>query len=246
VGIDKVMSSREEAIADIFDGATIMIGGWAGWSGIPIGLIRALRNKGTKNISLIAINSGGQIKYPSGEWADHAALAEGGQLRKVTCCWTRPAGLATDPIGPATRQAMEGTLELEMVPQGTLVERIRAGGAGIGGFYTGVGIGTVVERGKEKKTIDGKEYILETSLTADFALIRAYKADRMGNLIYRGTARGISHAVATAAKTTIVEAEVIVEVGELDPETIHTPGIHVDRIVQIAKEEILWRRKNLA
>jgi 3-oxoacid CoA-transferase A subunit len=138
---------------------------------------------------------------------------------------------------------MEGTLELELVPLGTLVERIRAGGAGIGGFLTQVGVGTVVEQGKEKKIINGKEYILELPLTADFGLIRALKADRMGNLLYHGVARSFNNAMAAASKVTIVEAEEIVGTGELDPEVIHTPAIYVQRIVKIAKEEILWRRQ---
>jgi len=246
MAIDKVYPSREAAMADIFDGATIMIGGWGGWVGLPVGLIRALKKKGTKNIYLIAINSGGQVQDPSGEWADNACLAEARQLRKVTCCWTKPAGFPVDPISPAARQIMEGTLELELSPLGTLVERIRAGGAGIGGFYTQVGVGTVVERTKEKKIINGKEYILEYPLTADFGLIRAFKADRMGNLVYHGVGRSISNALAAASKVTIVEAEEIVEVGELDPGSIHTPAVYVQRIVEIAKEEILWRRKKSA
>ena len=246
MAIDKVCSSRESAIADIFDGAAIMIGGWGGWVALPVGLIQTLRKKGTRNLHLIDINSGGQVQFPSGQWADSACLAENKQLRKVTCCWTKPAGFPVDPISPAARQIMEGTLELELVPLGTLVEKIRAGGAGIGGFYTQVGVGTIVEKGKEKKIINNKEYILEMPLTADFGLIRAFKADRMGNLVYHGTARSNNHVVASASKVTIAEVEEIVEIGELDPGMIHTPAIYVQRIVKIAKEEVVWRRQKSA
>ncbi len=244
MAIDKVYPDRASAIADIVDGSTIMTGGWGGWVGLPVGLIRALKKKGSRNLHLIATNSGGQVKDPSGEWADSACLAEGRQLRKVTVCWTKPAGFPVDPVSPAARQILEGTLEVELVPLGTLVDRIRAGGAGIGGFFTPVGVGTVVEKGKEKKVINGREYILELPLTADFGLIRALKADCMGNLVYHGVGRSMNTVVAAASKVTIVEAEEIVQSGDLEPESIHTPGIYVHRSVKIAKEEVLWRRRN--
>ena len=239
---NKIFPSREEALADVFDGATIMIGGYAGWAGIPIGLINTLYRKKTKNLTIIAVNAGGQIKYPNGDWADIACLGENNQVKKVICCWAKGIGLTGEKMGPISSQILEGKVELEMVPQGSLVERIRIGGAGIGGFLTKVGLGTPIEETRQKVTVNGEEYLLELPLKADFTLMRARKADEMGNLIYHGSARGISHSVATAAKTTIVEVEEIVPVGALDPDTVHTPSIYIDRIVKIASDEIMWRR----
>ena len=135
----------------------------------------------------------------------------------------------------------EGQLELEITPQGTLAERIRAGGAGIGGFYTPTGVGTIVEEGKEKRLIDGREHILELPLKADYALIKAFKADKMGNLVYRMTARNFNPPMATAARVTIVEVDELLEIGELDPEVIVTPGIYVNRIVKVPRVQVQWR-----
>jgi len=226
--MNKVLSSPEEAVADIADGCTIMFGGF-GVSGIPATLIRALRQKGTKNITAIINNAGGRLAD-----SDLSVLVRNKQIKKV---------IASYPVYPwlestFEQQYLKGEIELETIPQGTFVERIRAGGAGIAGFYTTTGMGTIVEKGKEKKTFNGKEYLLELALRADYALIKAHKADRMGNLTYRMTARNFNPAMATAANITIAEVDEIVEVGELDPETVITPGIYVNRIVKGERYEV--------
>jgi 3-oxoadipate CoA-transferase alpha subunit len=166
---------------------------------------------------------------------DEEILIENGQVRKVIC--SVPASLVMSKPNAFERLYREGKIELEYVPQGTLAERIRAGGAGLGGFYTPTGVGTLIERGKEKRTIDGKEMILEFALRADYALIRAYQADTMGNLIYKGIMRSFNAIMPQAAKTAIAEVEEIVDMGELDPEFIITPGIFIDRIIKIPREE---------
>ena len=226
--MNKVRASAEEAIADITDGSTIMFGGF-GVSGIPATLIRALRQKGTKNITAIINSAGGRLAN-----LDLAVLVENRQIKKV---------IASYPVYPWIASAFEeqylkGEVELEITPQGTFVERIRAGGAGIAGFYTPTGVGTIVEKGKEKRTFNGKEYLFELALKADFTLIKAHKADRMGNLTYRMVARNFNPVMATAAKITIAEVDKIVEAGELDPETIITPGIYVNRIVKGERYEV--------
>jgi 3-oxoacid CoA-transferase A subunit len=233
--VNKVFSSCEEAVADIFDGATIMVGGFGSFGGLPINLIVALANQGAKNLTVIA-NMGGvgfelskRIK-PEG-YQDLGILFERGQVKKFI--GSVPALGGMPPTSPLERLYNEGKLEIEMVPQGTLAERIRCGAGGLGGFYTGVGAGTVVEKGKEKKVIGGKEYILELPLTADFALIKAHKADGLGNLVYRRTARCFNPVMATAARTTIVEVDKLVPVGQLDPEVIVTPHVYVHRIVEV-------------
>ena len=220
--MDKVVSNPEEVIADVADGSTIMFGGF-GVSGIPTTLIKALHQRGTKNITAIINSAGGRLAN-----ADLSILVRNRQIKKL---------IATYPVypwfpSPFEEQYLKGEVELEITPQGTFIERIRAGGAGIAGFYTPTGVGTIVEKGKEKKTFNGKEYLLELALTADFTLIKAHKADRIGNLTYRMTARNFSPVMATAARITIAEVGEIVEVGELDPETIVTPGIYVNRIVK--------------
>ncbi len=226
--MDKVLSSPEEAIADITDGSTIMFGGF-GVSGIPFTLIRALRQKGTRNITAIINSAGGRLAD-----LDLSVLVKNRQIKKV---------IASYPVYPWTvsvfeQQYLKGEVELEMTPQGTLVERIRAGGAGIAGFYTPTGVGTVVEKGKEKRTFNGREYLLELALRADFALIKAHRADRRGNLTYHMAARNFNPVMATAAEITIAEVDEIVEAGELDPETIITPGIYVNRIVKGERYEV--------
>ena len=218
----KILENIEEAIADVADGSTIMFGGF-GVAGIPFTLIRALQQRGTRNITAITNSPGGRL----GE-LDLSVLFKGNQVKKV---------IVSYPIYPGTvnefeKRYMEGKVELELVPQGTLVERIRAGGAGIPGFYTPTGIGTIAEEGKEKKIINGREYLLEMALKADFAFIKAHKADRKGNLTYRMTARNFNPLMAMAAEITIAEVEEIVEPGELDPEYVITPHIFVDRIVK--------------
>ncbi len=220
--MNKVLSSPEEAVADILDGSIIMFGGF-GVTGIPFTLIQALYRKGTKNITAISNSPGGRL-----EDFDLSVLFRNKQIKKVIASYPVYAG----KVSLFEQQYLKGEVELEMVPQGTLAERIRAGGAGIAGFYTPTGVGTTMAKGKETRTFDGKEYLLELALRADFALIKAHKADRMGNLTYRKTARNFNPLMATAAKIAIAEVDEIVEVGELDPETVITPGIFVDRIVK--------------
>ena len=208
-----------------------MFGGF-GVTGIPFTLIKALSKKGTRDITAITNSPGGRM-----EDLDLAVLFSGKQVKKVIASFVAHSGKANG----FEQQYSEGAVELELVPQGTLVERIRAGGAGIPGFYTPTGIGTIVEEGKEKRTFAGKEYLLELALRADFALIKAHKADRMGNLTYRMTARNFNPVMATAAKITVAEVDEIVDVGELNPETIVTPGIFVDRVVKGDKYEVRFK-----
>jgi 3-oxoacid CoA-transferase A subunit len=233
---NKIFTDCAKAVADIFDGATVMIGGFGSFGGLPINLIVALAEQGAKNLIIIA-NMGGvgfelshRIK-PEG-YQDSGILFENGQVKKFI--GSVPALGGMPPTSPLERLHAEGKVEIEMVPQGTLAERIRCGAGGLGGFFTPVGIGTVVEKGKDKKVINGKEYILELPLYADFALIKAHQADTLGNLVYKGTARSFNPVMATAAKTTIVEVDHLVEPGQLDPEVIVTPHIYVNRIVEVS------------
>jgi 3-oxoacid CoA-transferase subunit A len=227
--IDKVYSSPSAAIEDVFDGATIMFGGFVS-AGSPTALILALREKGTKNLTGIANNIG------LGDKLD--VLCEKRQLRKMIASFAIRASAHRRSL--FEQQYAEGGVELELVPQGTLAERIRAGGAGIPAFYTPTGVGTVVAEGKETREFEGRQYLMERALTADFAFIRGYKADRLGNLTYRKAGRNFNQPMATAAKVTIAEVEEIVEPGELDPESIVTPGIFVQRIVQAPSHEVRW------
>jgi len=229
--MDKVLSSPEEAMADVADGSVIMFGGF-GVAGIPFTLIRALYKKGTKNITAITNSTGGRL-----EEFDVSILFRNRQIKKVIASYPVYLGM----VNAFEQQYLKGEVKLELVPQGTFAERIRAGGAGIAGFYTPTGVGTIVEEGKEKKAFDGKEYLLELALIADFAFIKAHKADRMGNLTYRMAARNFNPVMATAAKVTIAEVDEIVEVGQLDPETIITPSIFVDRIVKGEKHEVWFK-----
>lgn len=235
--VNKVFKSCDEAVADIFNGATVMVGGFGSYSGLPTHLILALANQGAKNLTVIA-NMGGvgfeltkRIK-PEG-YTDLGIIFERRQVRKFI--GSVPALGGMPPTSPFERLYGQGKVELEMVPQGTLAERIRCGAGGLGGFYTPVGLGTVIEKGKEKKVIADKEYILELPLKADFALVKAHKADTLGNLVYRKTARCFNPVMAMAAKTTIVEVDRLVPVGELDPEVIVTPHIYVHRIVEVPR-----------
>lgn len=235
--MNKVYDTCDAAVADIFDGATVMIGGFGSFGGLPINLIAALARQGAKNLTVIA-NAGGvgfqlskRIK-PDG-YQDIGIFFENYQVGKFI--GSMPALSGMPPNAPIERAYNEGKIEIEMVPQGTLAERIRAGAGGLGGFYTPVGVGTVVEKRKERKVISGKEYILELPLTADFAIIKAHKADTLGNLVYRGTARCFNPVVAMAATVTIVEVDKLVPPGELDPEVIITPHVYVERIVEVAR-----------
>ena len=237
MAINKIFTNCDKAVADIFDGATIMIGGFGSFGGLPVNLIMALANQGARNLTVIA-NMGGvgfELSYrikPEG-YQDSGILFENGQVTKFI--GSVPALGGMPPTSPLEKLHNEGKVEVEIVPQGTLAERIRCGAGGLGGFYTPVGIGTVVEEGKEKKTIGGKEYILELPLYADFALIKAHHADTLGNLVYRGTARCFNPVMATAARTTIVEVDKLVELGQLDPEAVVTPHVYVDRIVEVPR-----------
>jgi 3-oxoacid CoA-transferase subunit A len=215
--MNKVVGSAEEAIRDIQDGAVIMSGGF-GLCGNPENLIAALHEKGVKGLTIIS-NNCGTTELGLG------VLLKAKQVKKMVSSYV-------GENKEFERQYLSGELEVELNPQGTLAERIRAGGCGIGGFYTPTGVGTQIAQGKETRVIDGREYVLEKPLQADFAIIRAWKADRWGNLVFRKTARNFSPMMCMAAKTTIVECEHLVEVGELDGDQVHVPSIFVKRIVQ--------------
>lgn len=239
--INKVWDSFERAVEDVFDGATVMVGGFGGSGGCPSYLIRALAEKGVKDLTIVT-NLGGygrelieKVFRPLRPglpqwWDDVGLLFERGQVKKAILPYPVHA-MQVSVVTPIEKQFAAGKVEVEMVPMGTLVERIRAAKAGLGGFYTPVGVGTLIEKGKEVRIIDGKEFILEFPLKADFALIRAYKADRLGNLIYRGTSRALNSTMAGAATVTVAEVDEVVPPGELDPEEIVTPAIYVDRVV---------------
>jgi len=240
MALKKIYPTPDEAVASIPDGATIMIGGFGHAIDRPQTLLKALASRKVKNLTLISNSAGVAGKLGIGSlggkpFIDEEVLIENGQVKKVIC--SVPASLVMSKPNAFERLHKEGRIELEYVPQGTLAERIRAGGAGIGGFYTPTGVGTLIEKGKEKRTIDGKEMLFEFALRADYALIRAYKADTMGNLIYRGIMRSFNAIMSQAVKVAIAEVEEIVEAGQLDPEMIVTPGIFIDRIVKIPKEE---------
>jgi 3-oxoadipate CoA-transferase alpha subunit len=216
--IDKQTETVQEAVVDIFDGATVMIGGF-GEAGSPIELIHALIDAGPKNLTVVNNNTGsGHIGL--------AALIENGLVGKMICSFPRTANSTVFPD-----LYCAGKIELELVPQGTLAERIRAGGAGIPAFYTATSIGTPLGEGKETRNFNARDYVLEHALVADFALIKCRQADRYGNLTYNKTARNFSPIMAMAAKTTIAQTSLFVEAGQIDPETIVTPGIFVDRVV---------------
>ena len=213
----KVVASAEEAIHDITDGATIMVGGF-GLCGIPENLIRALVEKRVKHLTTIS-NNAGIDGFGMG------LLLAAGQIRKHIGTYVGENKLLEEKV-------LQGEIELELVPQGTFSERIRAGGAGIPAFFTPTGVGTIVAQGKETREFHGRSYLMERALRADFALIKAWKGDKWGNLIYRKTARNFNPMMATAAQVTIAEVEHLVEVGELDPDTVHTPSVFVKRIFQ--------------
>jgi 3-oxoacid CoA-transferase subunit A len=226
--MDKIYSDANAAIAGLtFDGMTIMAGGF-GLCGIPENLIVALRDTGAQNISAIS-NNAGIDDFGLG------LLLQTRQIKKMVSSYV-------GENKTFETQYLNKELELEFNPQGTLAERIRAGGAGIPGFYTKTGVGTLIAEGKEHKDFNGETYILETGLVADVALVKAWKADSEGNLIYRKTARNFNPMMATAGKITLVEVEELVEVGELDPDQIHTPGIYVDRIVKANFEKRIEQR----
>ena len=215
--MNKVVRDVREAIADVHDGATIMLGGF-GLCGIPENLITALRDKGAKDLTIISNNAG-----VDGRGA--GLLLEARQIRKIIATYVGENKLFEE-------LALSHQLEVELVPQGTFSERMRAGGAGVAAFFTPTGYGTVVAEGKETREFNGRMYVLESGLTADFAFVKAWKGDKWGNLVYRKTARNFNPVMATAAKVTIAEVEQLVNVGDLDPEIVHTPAIYVQRILQ--------------
>src|ERR1700730_14043252 len=215
--MNKVVANADEAIRDIGDGASIMIGGF-GLCGIPENLIRALVRKGVKNLTTMS-NNAGVDGFGIG------VLLAAGQIRKHIGTYVGENKLLEQMV-------LQGKVELDLVPQGTFSERIRAGGAGIPAFFTPTGVGTIVAEKKETREFDGRTYVMERALKADFALVKAWKGDKWGNLVYRKTARNFNPMMATAAKITIAEVEHLVEVGELDPDLVHTPSVFVKRIFQ--------------
>jgi 3-oxoacid CoA-transferase subunit A len=215
--MDKAMRSAQDAVALIPDGATVMVGGF-GVCGNPENLLSALHAQGTRGLTVVS-NNAGIDDFGLGR------LLKARQIRKMIATYV-------GENREFERQFLAGELEVELVPQGTFSERIRAGGAGIGGFFTPTGYGTLVAQGKETRVIDGRHYVLELPLKADFALVRAWKGDRHGNLVYRKTSRNFNPMMATAAAITLAEVEHLVEPGEIEPDAVHTPGIFVRHILQ--------------
>jgi len=225
---NKVYPDAKSALEGMtFDGMTVMSGGF-GLCGIPENLIVALRDSGAKGITVISNNAGVD------GWG-LGLLLETKQIKKMVSSYV-------GENKEFARQYLSGELELEFNPQGTLAERCRAGGAGIAGFYTKTGVGTLVAEGKETKTFNGEQYVLETGLVADLSIVKAWKGDKEGNLIFRKTARNFNPMMATAGKKCVAEVEILVETGELDPDAIHTPGIYVDRIVKGSFEKRIEQR----
>ncbi|HVQ65563.1 MAG TPA: CoA transferase subunit A [Terriglobia bacterium] len=215
--MNKVQQNAINAISDVQDGAAIMIGGF-GLCGIPENLISALCLKGTKNLTIIS-NNAGVDGFGVG------LLLKAGQIRKIVATYVGENHLLE-------QLAIDGKIELELNPQGTFSERIRAGGAGIPAFYTPTGFGTIIAEGKETREFNGRMYVLEQAMTADFAFIKAWKGDRLGNLVYRRTARNFNPMMATAGRIAIAEVEELVQPGEIDPDAVHTPAIYIKRILQ--------------
>ena len=219
--INKIVNSAKEAVAGIFDGATVMISGF-GEAGSPVELIHALVDQGAKDLTVVSNNAGsGHVGL--------AALIENRQVKKILCSFPRTA---ISVVFPELYRA--GEIELELVPQGTLAERIRAGGAGVPAFYTPTTVNTSLAEGKEVREFDGRQYVMEKAIQADFALVKCAAADKYGNLIYNKTARNFGPVMCMAAKTTIAQARHVVELGSIDPENVITPGIFVHRIVEIS------------
>ncbi len=225
--MNKLVASADAAVADIPDGAVVLVSGF-GLCGNPENLIAALHRKGVKDLTLIS-NNCGTTDLGLG------VLLKARQIRKIVASYV-------GENKEFERQFLSGELEVELVPQGTLAERIRAGGAGIAGFYTATGVGTKVAEGKETRVIEGREYLLERGIVGDFSMVAAWKADRLGNLVYRKAARNFNPMAATAGRISIAEVEELVEVGELDPEAIHTPAVFVQRIVVAPREKRIERR----
>jgi len=215
--MNKVVANADEAVRDISDGVIVMVGGF-GLCGIPENLIRALVRKGVKNLTTISNNAGV-------DGLGLGLLLAAGQIRKHIGTYVGENKLLEQMV-------LQGKVELDLVPQGTFAERIRAGGAGIPAFFTPTGVGTIVAENKETREFDGRKYVMERALKADFALVKAWKGDKWGNLVYRKTARNFNPMMAAAAKMTIAEVEQLVEVGELEADLIHTPSVYVNRVFQ--------------
>ena len=226
-GFDKVVASYEDALIGLEDDMTVLAGGF-GLCGIPENLIAEIKRKGTKGLTVVSNNCGV-------DGFGLGILLEDRQIRKMVSSYVGENALFE-------KQLLNGELEVELTPQGTLAEKMRAGGAGIPAFYTATGVGTPVAEGKETKVFHGREYLLEEAIVGDFAIVKGWKADRYGNVIYRHTAQNFNPLAATAGKITVVEVEEIVEVGELDPAQIHTPGIYVDRVVLGTFEKRIEKR----
>ena len=236
MAINKLYDSFDKAVADIFDGAVILIGGFGPADGCPSYLIRALARQGAKNLTLVA-NTPGQGRQPPGaaprgprkvppNFDNSGLLIQNGQVSKTICAFPGAMNVFSQLI-------TDGKLTVEMVPQGTLAERIRAAKAGIPAFYTSTGVDTdtVIDKGKESRVFNGKKYLLEYALKADFALVRAHHGDRWGNLVYQGTSRNFNGAMAGAARVTIAEVDEMVELGQINPEAAATPSVYVNRVV---------------
>jgi 3-oxoacid CoA-transferase subunit A len=228
--MNRVVANADEAVQDISDGATLMVGGF-GLCGIPENLIRALVRKGVKNLTTISNNVGV-------DGMGMGLLLAAGQIR-------RHIGTYVGENKLLEKMVLEGAVDLQLVPQGTFSERIRAGGAGIPAFFTPTGVGTVVAEGKEAREFEGRMYIMERALQADFALVKAWKGDAWGNLVYRKTARNFNPMMATAARVTIAEVEHLVEVGDLEPDSIHTPSVYVKRIFEGERYERRIERRTV-
>jgi 3-oxoacid CoA-transferase subunit A len=226
-GFDKVVASYEDAMTGLEDGMTVLAGGF-GLCGIPENLIAEIKRKGTKGLTVVSNNCGV-------DGFGLGILLEDRQIQKMVSSYVGENALFE-------KQLLNGELEVELTPQGTLAEKMRAGGAGIPAFYTATGVGTPVAEGKETKVFDGREYLMEKAIVGDFAIVKGWKADRYGNVVYRHTAQNFNPLAATAGKITVVEVEEIVEVGELDPAHIHTPGIYVDRVVLGTFEKRIEKR----
>jgi len=226
----KVCTSIEEALAGITDGMTIMAGGF-GLVGIPEKLIMGLRDRGVKNLTVISNNCGVD------DWG-LGLLLENRQIRKMISSYV-------GENKEFERQFLSGELEVELVPQGTLAERIRSGGAGIPAFYTPAGVGTPIAEGREVRTFNGRPYLLETALTADVSLVKAWRGDSLGNLVYNKTARNFNPMMAAAGRVTIAEVEELVEIGAIDPDQIHTPSIYVQRVIACAHYEKRIERRTV-
>jgi 3-oxoacid CoA-transferase subunit A len=225
--IDKVVASADAAVADVADGATLVVGGF-GLCGIPENLIGALGRRGVRNLTVVSNNCGVD------DWG-LGLLLRARQIRKMVSSYV-------GENAEFERQFLSGELEVELVPQGTLAERIRAGGAGIPGFYTPTGVGTLVAEGKEARSFDGRDYVLERGIVGDFSLVAAWKGDRLGNLVYRKAARNFNPMAATSGRVSIAEVEELVEVGAIDPENVHTPGVFVQRVVVAPRQKRIERR----